>query len=86
MLALPFSEVHQNAQKVVETVSKIVLRRPDNDGFLVTCPLRKCWAHVDIRYKQSLLRITGRRSMGKDEQDLHIKKLDEIYNITARLI
>lgn len=35
MLALPFSEVHQNAQKVVETVSKIVLRRPDNDGFLV---------------------------------------------------
>ena len=86
MLALPFSEVHQNAQKVVETVSRIVLLRPDNDGFLVTCPLRKSWAHVDTGYKQTLLRITGRRSMGKDEQDLHIKKLDEIYNITARLI
>ena len=53
MLALPFSEVHQNAQKVVETVSEIVLRRPDNDAFSVTCPLRKCWAHVDMGYKQS---------------------------------
>lgn len=42
-------------------------------GFLVTCPLRKCWAHVDIGYKQTQLRITGRRSMGKGEQDLHIK-------------
>ena len=73
MLALPFSEVHQNAQKVVETVSKIVLRRPDNDGFLVTCPLRKYRDHVDIGYKQTLLRITGRRSMGKDEQNLDIK-------------
>lgn len=70
MLALPFSEVHQNAQKDVETVSEIVLRRPDYDTFLVTCPLRKCWAHVDMGYKQSLLRITGRRSMGKEERDL----------------